>query len=52
MFIRKVNPFAIREAKTGLTIWKYFSNKNILFENIWTRNVNQQSKNNSPSNIL
>ena len=39
-------------AKTGLTILYIFFYQGIFLENIWRRNVNQSSNDNSPSNIL
>ena len=39
-------------AKTGLTILDIFFYEKHFLENIWRRNVDQESNNNSPSNIL
>ena len=50
--ISNLNPFTLRAAKRGLTIWEIFSLQKHFFLNIWERNVNQKTNNKSPSNIL
>ena len=42
----------LRAAKTGLAILEMFYLQKHFLENIWRRNVDQKSNNNSPSNIL
>ena len=47
-----VNPFTLRTAKRGLTILEIFYLQKHFLENIWRKNVDQKSENNSRSNIL
>ena len=47
-----INSLTCRVAKTGLTILEIFLSQKRFLENSVSRNVEEKSKNNSPSNIL